>query len=133
MTRFSDLPIRTKFDVLMSLLLVVLFLAAALFTYQRQKSFVLRMAVDNARSFARELIETRDYMSSVVKGEPEHNYNLVPQVVATQVAKRVTQHTRYYVRQVSLRYRNPQNRPDEYETRHLKLFAQNPSREVYDV
>ena len=133
MTRFADLPIRTKFNILMSLLLVVLFLAAGLFTYERQKSFVLRFAVDNARSFARELIETRDYISSVVKGEPEHNYNLVPQVVATQVAKRVTQHTKYYVRQVSLRYRNPQNSPDAYETAQLKKFAKDPSREAYNI
>jgi PAS domain S-box-containing protein len=133
MTRFSDLPIRTKFNILMSLLLIVLFLAAALFTYERQKSFVLRFAIDNARSFARELIETRDYISSVVKGEPEHNYNLVPQVVATQVAKRVTQHTKYYVRQVSLRYRNPENSPDTYETAQLKVFAKDPSREAYNI
>jgi len=133
MTRFPDLPIRTKFYGLMSLLLLVLFLAAALFTYQRQESFILRFAVDNARNFAKELIETRDYMSSVVRGEPEQNYNLVPQVVATQVAKRVTQGTKYYVRQVSLRYRNPLNRPDPYETAQLQDFAKGSSREVYGV
>ena len=133
MTRFSDLPIRTKFYALLSLLLLVLFLAAALFTYQKQESFILRFAVDNARSFARELIETRDYISSVVKGEPEHNYNLVPQVVATQVAKRVTQNTKYYVRQVSLRYRNPLNRPDDYEIAQLQVFAKDPSREAYGI
>jgi PAS domain S-box-containing protein len=133
MSRFANLPIRAKFYLLMSLLLLVLFLAAALFTYQRQKSFVMRFAVDNARNFARELIETRDYISSVVKGEPEHNYNLVPQVVATQVAKRVTQNTKYYVRQVSLRYRNPGNQPDAYETAQLKSFAKTPPREVYNV
>lgn len=134
MTRFADLPIRSKFNILLSLLLLVLFLATALFTYQRQKSFVLRFAVDNARNFARQLIETRDYMSSVVKGEPETNYNLVPQVVATQVAKRVTQNTKYYLRQVSLRYRNPLNSPDPYETAQLKKFAQEAHpREVYGV
>jgi PAS domain S-box-containing protein len=133
MTRFANLPIRAKFYLLMSLLLLVLFLAAAFFTYQRQKSFVLRFAVDNARNFARELIETRDYISSVVKGEPEHNYNLVPQVVATQVAKRVTQNTKYYVRQVSLRYRNPGNRPDDYETEQLRSFAKGSTREVYGI
>jgi PAS domain S-box-containing protein len=133
MTRFSNLPIRTKFYGIMSLLLLVLFLTAAVFTYLRQESFILRFAVDNARGFAKELIETRDYMSSVVKGEPEHNYNLVPQVVATQVAKRMTQDTKYYVRQVSLRYRNPQNRPDQYESAQLKSFAKGPSREVYGV
>jgi PAS domain S-box-containing protein len=132
MTHFADLPLRTKFFGLMSLLLLVLFLVTGIFTYERQKSFILAFAVDNARSFARELIETRDYISSVVKDEPEHNYNLVPQVVATRVAKRVTQNTKFYVRQVSLRYRNPENRPDPYETAQLKTFAQNP-REVYGI
>jgi PAS domain S-box-containing protein len=133
MTRLADLPIRTKFFGLMSLLLLALLLITGIFTYQREKSFLLLFAVDNARSFARELVETRDYMSSVVKGEPEHNYNLVPQVVATQVAKRVTQHSKFYVRQVSLRYRNPENRPDPYETAQLQAFAKNPSGEVYGV
>ena len=133
MTRLTDLPIRTKFFGLMSLLLLVLLMVTGLFTYQREKRFILAFAVDNARSFARELIETRDYMSSVVKGEPEHNYNLVPQVVATQVAKRVTQNSKFYVRQVSLRYRNPENRPDAYEAAQLKSFARDPSREVYGI
>jgi PAS domain S-box-containing protein len=133
MTRFADLSIRVKFFGLMSLFLLVLIVVSGIFTYQRQESFMLRFAVDNARSFARELIETRDYISSVVKGEPEHNYNLVPQVVATQVARRVTQNTKFYVRQVSLRYRNPENRPDEYESAQLKAFARDPSREVYGI
>ncbi len=133
MTRLADLPIRTKFFGLMSLLLLVLLLVTGVFTYQRERSFILRFAVDNARSFARELIETRDYISSVVKDEPEHNYNLVPQVVATQVAKRVTQNSKFYVRQVSLRYRNPENRPDPYETAQLKEFARHTAGEVYGV
>lgn len=133
MTRFTELPIRIKFFGLMSILLLVLLLVTGIFTYQRQKSFVLRFAVDNARSLATQLIQTRDYMSSVVKGEPEQNYNLVPQVVATQVAKRVTQNSKFYMRQVSLRYRNPENRPDQYETDQLKAFAADPEREVYGI
>jgi PAS domain S-box-containing protein len=133
MSRLTDLPIRTKFIGLMSLLLLVLLAVSGIFTYQRQKSFIIRFAVDNARMFATELIETREYMSSVVRGEPEHNYNLVPQVVATQVAKRVTQNSKFYVRQVSLRYRNPLNRPDPYETEKLEQFRTGPRGETYDV
>jgi PAS domain S-box-containing protein len=37
------------------------------------------------------------------------------------------------VRQVSLRYRNPGNQPDAYETAQLKSFAKAPPREVYNV
>lgn len=133
MRRLTDLPISLKFFGLMSLLLLALLLVSGLFSYHRQKSFVVKFAIEHARTFASELIQTREYMSSVVKGEPDRNYNLVPQVVATQVAKRVTHGTKFYVRQVSLRYRNPENRPDTYETRQLESFRKNPPSEVYHV
>lgn len=123
MSWFANQKINTKFNLILSLLLLFLFVAAAFFTYQRQQSLILKVAVDNARILARQIIETRDYMSSVVHGEPDNNYGLVPQVVATQVARRITQGSPYYVRQVSLRYRNPDNRPDEYEAQMLKKFV----------
>jgi PAS domain S-box-containing protein len=133
MSRFASLKLGTKFNLIMSLLFLVLLIVAGLFTYQRQKQLVLKMAIDNARNYARVIIETRDYMSGVVRDEPEHNYGLVPQVVATQVAKRLTQDSKYYVRQVSLRYRNPDNRPDNYETGQLQIFGRKVSGESYRV
>ena len=122
MSWIANLKIGAKFNLIMSLLLIILFLAAALLTYQRQQSLILKIAVDNARNFAKVIVETRDYVSSVVQGEPDSNYGLVPQVVATQVAGRITKDSSYYVRQVSLRYRNPDNRPDEYEAEQLEKF-----------
>lgn len=133
MSRFGNLKINSKFNLIISLVLISLFLVAASFTYQRQQVLILKIAVDNARIIAKQIIETRDYMSSVVHGEPDKNYNLVPQVVATQVAERITRGSKYYVRQVSLRYRNPNNRPDEYEARMLREFAGKPSHESYGV
>jgi PAS domain S-box-containing protein len=129
MSGFGNLKLNTKFNIILSLLLIVLFLLAATFTYERQQSLILKVAVDNGRILAKQIIETRDYMSSVVHGEPDRNYNLVPQVVATQVASRITKGSKYYVRQVSLRYRNPDNRPDDYETTMLKQFAGKPAEE----
>ncbi|GLI38042.1 DUF3365 domain-containing protein [Geobacter hydrogenophilus] len=133
MSWFANLKISTKFNIILSLLLVFIFLAAAFFVYHRERALIDRIAVDNARSIARQIIETRDYISSVVKGEPNENYNLVPQVVATNVAKRLTKGSNYYVRQVSLRYRNPDNRPDPYEEEMLKLFASKKSTETYRI
>lgn len=130
---FGNLKIRTKFNLIMSLLLIFLFVAAAFLTYQKQQTLILKLAVDNARSFAKQIIETRDYLSSVVKGEAENNYALVPQVVATQVAKRISKDSRYNVRQVSLRYRNPENRPTDYESQQLQAFARGSVTEAYSV
>jgi len=133
MSWFANLRIGAKFNLIMSLLLITLFLVAAYMTYHREQSLLLKTAIDNARNFAKVIIETRDYMSSIVKGEPDNNYNLVPQVVATQVAKRLTKDSKYYVRQVSLRYRNPNNRPDSYETTQLKAFAEKAVKESYSI
>jgi PAS domain S-box-containing protein len=133
MSLFGKLKINTKFNLILSLVLIALFLVSAGWAYKRQQSLILKIAVDNARVIARQIIETRDYMSSVVRGEPENNYNLVPQVVATQVAKKITQGSKYYVRQVSLRYRNPGNSPDEFETMMLRKFAGQPVQETSSV
>jgi PAS domain S-box-containing protein len=133
MSWFGNRKINTKFNLIMSLLLITLFLVAATLTYQRQHALILKIAVDNARILAKQIIETRDYISSVVRGEPENNYGLVPQVVATQVAKRITRESKYYVRQVSLRYRNPDNRPDDYEAMMLQKFAGKPGQETSTV
>lgn len=130
MSWFGNLHLRTKFNLIMSLLLVCLFLAAAFLTYRKQQALILNFARDNARNFARQIIETRDYMSTVVRDEAEKNYELVPQVVATKVAKRITSGSPYYVRQVSLRYRNPDNRPDSYETARLQYFNTHGGAEV---
>jgi PAS domain S-box-containing protein len=133
MAWYGNLKLRSKFNLIISLLLITLFVVAALLTYRKQQSLIIKVAVDNARGFALQIVETRNYMSSVVKGEPEQNYSLVPQVVATQIAKRITGGKKYYLRQVSLRYRNPDNRPDDYESRQLKDFAAGSPKEAYEV
>lgn len=133
MFRFGNLHLRTKFNLIMSLLLVCLFLTAAVLTYRKQQQLILRFAQDNARNLARQIIETRDYMSGAVRDEAEKNYDLVPQVVATRVAKRITAGSPYYVRQVSLRYRNPENRPDNYETAGLENFSKQGGSEISSI
>src|SRR5512138_78699 len=106
MSWLGRLKLGTKFNLIISLVLISLFLVAAYFTYERQHSLILKSAVENARILARQIVETREYVSDVEQDEPDRNYALVPQVVATQVARRITRNSNYYVRQVSLRYRN---------------------------
>lgn len=133
MTWFSDLKLNTKINLLLSSLLICLFLLTALLTYRDQQQLVFNMALEQSRSVARQIITTTDYMSSVVRNEPENNYALVPQVVATQVAKRISEGNPYSVRQVSLSYRNPGNRPDSYEVEQLQAFAETSEVELYHV
>ncbi|HEY4744073.1 MAG TPA: DUF3365 domain-containing protein [Desulfuromonadaceae bacterium] len=125
--------VNTTFNIITSLLLLALFLALAYNSYRREQVLLLKATVDDARSIARQIIITRDYLSQVETGEAEHNYNLVPQVASTQIAKLMTAGSRYYVRQVSLRYRNPGNRPDAFETARLTAFRDVKAEETWQV
>jgi len=133
MSWFTNLGITAKFTIILTLFMVGLFIFGAFYGYQRQQKLILKGEVDNARIIARQIIEAREYMSEVLTDEPSRNYNLVPQVVATRIAQRITKNTTYYVRQVSLRFRNPANRPDSYEQEQLKGFTDGATKESFQI
>jgi len=133
MNFLSRRSVNTKYNIISSLLLVALFIALAYSSYRREQSLILKGAVDNARTISRQIIETRDYLSRSVTSEPEYNESLIPQVAASRVAQQLTRGSGYYVRQVSLRYRNPDNRPDSFETAQLTLFRDAKAGETWQV
>lgn len=133
MAWFNQLKLNTKFNLILSSLLLGLFLLTAILAYRDQQDLVLNMALEQGRGVAKQIIATTDYMSDVVRDEPEHNYSLVPQVVATQVAKRISTGNTYTVRQISLKYRNPDNQPDAYEAEQLEAFANLEADESFQV
>lgn len=115
--------ITTKLTLIITVLLITLFMALGWNSYQHELSLIQQQAVEKARVIARQIIETRDYLSRVEQGESERNYALVPQVAASRIAVRITEGSPYYVRQISLRNRNPENRPDAYEAAELARIA----------
>jgi PAS domain S-box-containing protein len=133
MNLLSRRSVNTKYNIISSLLLVALFMALAFNSYRREQALILKGAIDNARTISRQIIETRDYLSKSVTSEPEHNENLIPQVAASRVAQQLTRGSGYYVRQVSLRYRNPDNRPDSFETEQLTSFRDIKAIEIWRV
>ena len=133
MTFFSRRSVNTKYNIISSLLLVALFIVLAYSNYSREQALIVKGAIDNARTISRQIVEMRDYLSRSVTSEPEHNENLIPQVAATRVAQQLTRGSTYYVRQVSLRYRNPENRPDSFETAQLTTFRDVKAIETWQV
>lgn len=125
--------VTTTFNIISGLLLIGLFLALAFSSYHREQELIIKGAVDNARMISLQIIETRDYLSRNVTSELEQNPNLIPQVVASKIAKQLTSGSNFYVRQVSLRYRNPDNRPDHFEAEQLNTFKGPKPGEVWQI
>lgn len=133
MKLFSRNSVNSTFNLISSVMLLALFLALTYNNYRREQGLILKGAVDNARNISRQIIETRDYLSRHVTDEPEKNPALIPQVAATKVAEQITRGSDYYVRQVSLRYRNPDNRPDAFESTQLESFKSATPHETWQV
>ncbi len=125
--------LNVRLNLTLAILLFGLLFLTALFTYRGQQELAEAIALEEARSVTRDLITTFNHMSEIVREEPEENYNLVPQVVATQIAKKISANERYSIRQVSLTYRNPDNKPDSYEAKQLKQFAESEQAESYRI
>lgn len=125
--------IGARFNIISSLFLAALFIALAYTGYQREQELALKGAVDSARAISRQIIETRDYLSRTVHDEASGNSGLIPQVAASRIARQLTQGKRFSVRQVSLRYRNPDNRPDDFEAALLQRFSTSGPRESWQV
>lgn len=126
--------ITTKLAIIISLLLIMLFTALAWTSFRHDSEMALQESVEKARTIAMQIIETREHLSSVIKiHQVEENFELTPQVVATRISQRLTQGTPYYVRQVSQRFRNPQNSPDSYEEQVLSIFTDSEIKERYEI
>lgn len=132
MAKPNHLKLNVKFNLLISCVLIVLFLGTSYLTFRNQQVVAQKVALEQGRNVSRDLVTIFNHMSDIVRNEPETNYALVPQVVANQIAKKISAADRYTIRQVSLKYRNPENRPDAYEAQQLKTFTAN-DHETYRV
>ncbi|MDY0189315.1 MAG: DUF3365 domain-containing protein [Desulfuromonas sp.] len=122
-----------KLTLILSCILILVFLLTSFLTYRDQQKMAQKIALDQGRNVSRELIAIFNHISDVVRNEPENNYALVPQVMSTQIAKKISTEDHYSIRQVALAFRNPDNRPDDYEVEQLKIFATSKKNEIYSV
>lgn len=86
---FFGRSVSTTFNIISSLLLILLFMTLAFNGYSREQELILKGAIDNARTISRQIIETRKYLSMHVTSEPEFNAALIPQVAASRIASSI--------------------------------------------
>lgn len=128
-----NLNLGAKFSLILSALLITLFGITVFFTYMNQQQTARDIALEEARTRSQELIDIFNHMSQIVRDEPKNNYSLVPQVATTQIAQRISASGNYTIRQVALNFRNPDNKPDPFEAKHLNKFTSGEKQEVYEV
>ena len=83
--------------------------------------------MDKARKAAEQLIDMRAYMAHLVLNVKITNPHMsrwmaAPAYLDRNVAKMFTEHSGFYIKQISLKYRNPLNKPNENERRILHII-----------
>jgi PAS domain S-box-containing protein len=127
MTWYRNLPLGTKLNILLSLLLLALFTVIAIFVYTDERTLVHNATVEKARILAREVEGDINRIGVVAEKEPElafryfHLFTQFQKVASDREGREA-----YEVHTVSSRYRNPINKPNPYEAEQLRRFAADP-------
>jgi len=92
--------------------------------------------IDKARKVADQLIAMRGYMATIAPYVKFTNPNLsrwaaTPAYSGRNVASKLTKTAGFYIKQTSLKYRNPSNRPNIIEKKILKKFETNKKLKEY--
>jgi len=90
----------------------------------------IQESVDKARKAADQLIAMRGYMATIAPYVKFTNPNIsrwaaTPAYSGRNVAKKLTETAGFYIKQTSLKYRNPLNKPNADEKRILNIFEKN--------
>lgn len=89
---------------------------------------------DEARKEVDLIVETRGHMARAIAAAKaadqftltENTLDFAPAAAARDIAARFSADKDLTLRQVSTKYRNPDNKPDEYEAKILAMMAENP-------
>jgi len=102
------------------------------------KELAIKENVDKARKTALELIAMRHYMATIAPytkftKKDISRWAATPAYSGRNVAKEVTQKFGFYIKQTSLKYRNPLNKPNADERRILNILEKTHPKEYYEI
>ena len=132
--------ISSKYKILLIVVLVqvAIMLSLGYVTHDKIYDLVIESNVDKARKSAQQLIAMRGYMASIApyvkftKDDISH-WAATPAYSGGKVAQKVTKTAGFYIKQTSLKYRNPANKPDQYEVEILKKLEKNKMDEFWKI
>ncbi len=106
--------------------------------YSIFKDYSINENIDKARKIAKQLVAMRGYMASIaphVKFTKEdiNKWAATPAYSGARVAKVVGADAGFYIKQTSLKYRNPHNKPNENEINIMNKMADEDLNEYWET
>ncbi|MBF8275560.1 MAG: chemotaxis protein [Candidatus Brocadiaceae bacterium] len=130
---FGRMAVLTKLTVSVVVTIVI---ASGILTYitsKRQRTQMIavieeqaRMAIDQLKSARKVIAKKQDIINTDAHGD-FHFKGVIPAVVGREISEEFSKTTIFNMRQTSLKYRNPTNKPDAWEEKQLAKFEAHSS------
>ena len=132
---FGKMTIMTRLIVTIVISIAIGSGILSVIVMKREKTQMMEEVKKEARMAADQLISVRQVIATkqkAINNDSKGNFEfkgVIPAVVGREVAEHFSHTTIYKMKQTSLQYRNPSNKPDGWETKQLERFAANPALE----
>ncbi len=132
-----SLKVKKNFKLFAVIVIVgaVVILSISSTNYQKQSTMLREEIFDKCKMIALELKHTREYLAETIAlANLEHGEEakrLMPAMAGNEIGKKFYSATGYQLRQVSSKYRNPDNKPDKFEEKALIEFEKDRNLSEY--
>ncbi len=113
----------------------IVILSISVTNFQKQSNLLREEVFDKCKMIALELKHMREYLAETMAiTNMEHNETtrmLMPAMAGNEIGKKFYKATGYQLRQISSKYRNPKNKPDEFEAKALGEFEKDSNLTEY--
>jgi hypothetical protein len=113
----------------------VVILSISSTNYQKQSAMLRAEVFDKCKMIAIELKHTREYLAETIAlanlQHHEEARRLMPAMAGNEIGKKFYAATGYQLRQISSKYRNPDNKPDKFEEKALIEFQKDKNLSEY--
>lgn len=125
-----------KLSLINALVIVVIMAVSITFLVLKDIKHRNNEILKSCRLIVQEFILTRKYLTESLAAfggitNDERINKFIPAYAASEIGKMFTRETKYILKQTSLRLRNPNNAPDEFEKRVLKTLEDNKKLDEY--
>ncbi len=132
-----SLKMKTNFKLfgVIVILGALVILSISFANYQKQSALLREEIFDKCEMIAIELKHTREYLAETIASANlqhlEEARMLMPAMAGNEIGKKFYNETGYQLRQVSSKYRNPKNKPDNFEEKALREFKKDKNLSEY--
>ncbi len=118
---------KNKINLVMIFSFTSLLIISAYFIHNALYDYAVETNLEKSKQLRKEIMLTRDYLSNIapkvtITDNTISPFAVTPAFVTSHITSEMSKNEKIYIKQTSLDYRNPANKPDKFEAEILKKY-----------